>query len=183
MEFKCDQCDATYPGRMSLTNHKRLKHGDVTQFNCTYCPYSTTKKDHLELHVRSIHGKIKVTCDICSKEFANKSHLNRHKRSKHVETLQTKRKATETHETPLKRFRITQPELEDAFEEIDIHQLLNLTDSDVENILEFNPVDSRAEKQLEPEKEKLSCKGNENEPNVYNCKQYESTHKCKKKSV
>ena len=152
---------------MSLTNHKRLKHSVVKHLKCAHCPYSTTKKDHLEQHVRSIHEKFKVTCDICSKEFSKTPHLNRHKRQKHAKTLQTKRKATETLETPPKRFRITQPELEDAFEEIDLHQLLNLTEPYFQNILELDPVDSKTEKQLEPEKEKLSCKGNEKEPIVF----------------
>ena len=71
---------------------------------------------------------------------------------------------------------VTLPELEDVFEEIDLQQLLNLTDSDFQNILELDPDDSTAEKQLESEKEKLSGKGIENESNVYNCKQCDSTY-------
>ena len=55
----CDECDATYPVRMSLSNHKRLKHGDAKQFNCEHCVYTTTKKDHLQQHVRSQHEKSK----------------------------------------------------------------------------------------------------------------------------
>ena len=87
MVFKCDLCDATYPVRMSLTNHKRLKHGDVNQFNCAHCVYVTTKKGNLEQHVRSVHEKIKEICETCSKEFSDKSHLNRHKKNKHSETV------------------------------------------------------------------------------------------------
>ena len=44
-----------------------------------------------------------------------------------------------------KESNLTLPELEDVFEEIDLQQLLNLTDSDVQNILELHPDDSRAE--------------------------------------
>ena len=113
MVFACDLCDATYPVRHSLSNHKRLKHGDAAQFNCTKCTYATTKKENLDQHVRSVHEKIKVTCDICNKEFSKTPNLNKHKRQKHPETLQTKRKATEYLETQPKRIKITQPESND----------------------------------------------------------------------
>ena len=42
MVFNCDLCDATYPVRISLSNHKRFKHGDAKQFNCEHCVYATT---------------------------------------------------------------------------------------------------------------------------------------------
>ena len=53
----CDECDATYPLRHSLANHKRLKHGDVKQFNCEHCVYATTKKENLQQRVRYQHEK------------------------------------------------------------------------------------------------------------------------------
>ena len=102
MSYPCDQCDATYPVRKSLSNHKRLKHGDVKQFNCEKCVYATINKTHLEQHIQSVHEQIRETCETCGKNFSDKSHLNRHKKKKHSETLQkeeTKRKATETLET------------------------------------------------------------------------------------
>ena len=59
MVYPCSQCDASFPVRKSMLNHKRLKHGDVKQFNCKLCVYTTTKKDHLEQHVQSVLRKIK----------------------------------------------------------------------------------------------------------------------------
>ena len=84
----CDECDATYPVRKSLTNHKHLKHGDAKQFNCEKCIYATTKKDHLEQHVKSVHDKEKVICETCGKNFSNQSHLTRYVRQFHSETVQ-----------------------------------------------------------------------------------------------
>ena len=48
MVFACDLCDATYPVRHGLSNHKRIQHGDATQFNCTKCTYATPKKENLD---------------------------------------------------------------------------------------------------------------------------------------
>jgi len=57
---------------MSLSNHKRLKHGDVKQFNCEKCVYATSKKENLQQHVRSVHEQIKETCGTCGKNFSKK---------------------------------------------------------------------------------------------------------------
>ena len=92
MAFTCDQCDANYPVRKSLLNHKRLKHGTAKQFACQHCIYVTTNKVHLEQHVRSQHDKIKKICEACGKNFSDKSHLNRHVRQFHPELVQDKKK-------------------------------------------------------------------------------------------
>ena len=89
MAFMCDECDATYPVRKSLSNHKRLKHGNINQFDCEHCVYATTKKDHLEQHVKSVHDKEKVICETCGMNLSDKSNLNKHIKQFHSE--QTKR--------------------------------------------------------------------------------------------
>ena len=55
MAYPCDQCDASFSVRMSLSNHKRFKHGEAKQFNCEKCVYTSDKKENLEQHVRSVH--------------------------------------------------------------------------------------------------------------------------------
>ena len=106
MAHPCSQCDASFPVRKSMLNHKRLKHGDTKQFNCKLCVYATTKKDHLEQHVRSVHKKVKETCETCGKEFSDKSNLNKHVRQLHTKTQVTKRKASDTLEIPTKRIKM-----------------------------------------------------------------------------
>ena len=58
MAFTCDICNASYPLRMSLSNHKRLKHGDTKKFNCQQCEYVTSKKGNYEQHIRYINEKL-----------------------------------------------------------------------------------------------------------------------------
>ena len=74
MTFSWDQCDASYPVRMSLLNHVRFKHGNPEEFTCQHCGYRTTKKENLHQHVRSIHEKIKEICDLCGKIQLEQAH-------------------------------------------------------------------------------------------------------------
>ena len=110
MGFNRDQCDATYPVRKSLVNHKRLKHSDAKLFACNQCIYTTTNKDHLEQHIRSLHEKVKETCEVCRKTFSDKSNLRKHVRKVHEEIIHVtkaaeKRKAIEPLETQPKRIK------------------------------------------------------------------------------
>ena len=116
MGFMCDECGATYPVRMSLSNHKRLKHGDAKQFNCEHCVYTTTKKENLQQHVRSQHEKVKEICETCGKSFSDKSNLNKHVKKFHSENKEeeTKRKASDTLEIPSKRIKLVEPENNDG---------------------------------------------------------------------
>ena len=110
MGFNCDQCDATYPVRKSLVNHKRLKHSDAKLFACSQCIYTTTKKANLEQHIRSLHEKVKETCEVCRKTFFDKSNLRKHVRQFHSEIFNVskaaeKRKAIEPLESQPKRIK------------------------------------------------------------------------------
>ena len=121
MVFMCDQCDASYPVRKSLSNHKRLKHGDAKQFNCEKCVYTSNKKENLQQHVRSVHEKVKEMCETCGKNFSKKSHLIRHVRRLHTKTQVTKRKASDTLEIPTKRIKMD----DDIFNSDDDDQIFN----------------------------------------------------------
>ena len=104
MVYPCDQCDASFPVRKSMLNHKRLKHGDTKQFNCEKCVYTSNKKENLQQHVRSQHEKIKEICETCGKNFTDKPTLNAHIKKFHPE--QIKRKPTENLETQSKRIKM-----------------------------------------------------------------------------
>ena len=108
MAYPCNKCDATYHVRMSMLNHKRIKHGDAKQFNCKLCVYTTINKTHLTQHVRSVHKKIKETCETCGKNFSDKPTLNKHVRRLHTKTQVTKRKASDTLEISTKRIKLAQ---------------------------------------------------------------------------
>ena len=123
MAHPCSQCDASFPVRKSMLNHKRLKHGDAKQFNCELCVDATTKKDNLTQHVRSVHKKINETCETCGKNFSDKSTLNRHVRRLHTKTQVTKRKATNSVSNEKKRTKLYMDD--DIFNSDDEDQIFN----------------------------------------------------------
>ena len=86
MAYKCGKCDASFSVKMSLNNHKRLKHVDVREFACSLCDYVTIYKFNFETHIRSQHQKIKHRCIYCEKEFYDKSTMNRHVKQSHLDT-------------------------------------------------------------------------------------------------
>ena len=92
MTFNCDQCDASYTVSMSLSSHKRLKHGNLTPYTCQHCKYETTKKENFVKHIKSQHDKIKEICIYCEKSFSEKSNLNKHVRKFHSEVVQNNKK-------------------------------------------------------------------------------------------
>ena len=77
MEFNCSQCDKCYSLKMSLSNHKRLIHGNPKLHPCTHCDYKAKSNQDCEMHIKSIHKKIKET---------NSPNLNRH-RKKSIELI------------------------------------------------------------------------------------------------
>ena len=106
MGLNFDQCGASYPVRKSLTNHKRLKHGDAMQFTCKQSTYVTTKKENYRQHATSLHEKVREMCVVCGKDFSDKPNINKHLRKFHTEIVRvngTKIKPSESLKTQPER--------------------------------------------------------------------------------
>ena len=51
---------------------------------CTICDYKTSRKGHLNQHIKSVHeGNKPHKCSICDSSFSQKGHLKRHIQSVH----------------------------------------------------------------------------------------------------
>ena len=58
LDFKCDQCDATFPSLGYLNYHFERKHEGLT-YSCLICnTYETASKNAAEKHLRKKHAKI-----------------------------------------------------------------------------------------------------------------------------
>jgi len=57
---------------------------DPTQYLCKQCTYKSSRRDHIESHVKYIHLKINdFQCSDCNKAFSQKVDLNKHRKSVH----------------------------------------------------------------------------------------------------
>ena len=84
MDFKCSKCENCYSSKMSLSNHKRLMHGNPKLYPCTQCEYISKCKQNCKMHIRAIHDKIKELCKVCGKQYSSKNNLHRHKKNIHL---------------------------------------------------------------------------------------------------
>lgn len=81
--YKCDICPKEFRISQQLLKHKKT-HGAEKKYNCTICGMTTAYKDNLDIHVRSVHMKIKKhICEYCGEAYLRPSILKRHLQSKH----------------------------------------------------------------------------------------------------
>ena len=88
MKFQCLLCEKCYGSKMTLSNHKRLVHGNPRVYLCTKCEYTTKIKRDQDMHIRSVHEKIQEECMECGKKYSNIYNLKRHKRKHHMNIQQ-----------------------------------------------------------------------------------------------
>ena len=69
--------------------------------------------------MKSQHEKVKEICETCGKSFSKQYHLNRHVIQFHPETVQEKRKPTETLKTRSKRIKINEDVVNNSNEDDD----------------------------------------------------------------
>ena len=73
--FNCDECDHSCKTKKDLKKHKVQNH-QSHDINCENCGKSFSKKEELEIHIKSYHRKCQCTtvdvCDDCLEEWQDK---------------------------------------------------------------------------------------------------------------
>jgi len=67
----------------SVHKQRQIRSNHENKFPCEQCNYKTTRLDHLQRHIESIHDGVKYPCDRCNFKATQLANLNRHKRSIH----------------------------------------------------------------------------------------------------
>lgn len=76
-KHKCTYCPYSSSKKHSLTVHMRTHTGEKP-FSCPYCSYCCSKKVNLKIHIRTHTGEKPFTCQQCSFRSAQKVNLLRH---------------------------------------------------------------------------------------------------------
>ena len=74
MLFSCNQCDAKYLNKRSVSVHIRTIHEGV-KFTCEQCDKVFARKYTLACHVKSKHLGIQYPCNLCSERFEKTDYL------------------------------------------------------------------------------------------------------------
>ena len=81
--YKCDQCDYVGNNKPNLRRHKNNVHLNLTlKIKCNFCNF-TSRRDHLNLHVRNVHQGVIESCDLCDRTFKHRTTLLMHKKRDH----------------------------------------------------------------------------------------------------
>ncbi|XP_077523461.1 zinc finger X-chromosomal protein-like [Amblyomma americanum] len=76
----CEACDEQFSTQALLDVHRQREHpqGPPGKHCCTYCPYSSNKKEHIAKHERTHTGERPFVCKVCKKSFVQSSALTCH---------------------------------------------------------------------------------------------------------
>ena len=82
-KFACNRCDTSFTQIGNLNVHIKSVHLKV-KFNCEFCDYQSTRKGNLERHINSLHLHLKpLQCNECDYSCAESGHLKTHIDSVH----------------------------------------------------------------------------------------------------
>ena len=89
-DFECEFCNRKYQSLKARRTHIREVHESL-KHQCLICFQDHIRKRDLDIHVRTVHYKIKTQeCELCKKSFSQWNGLNCHLKSKaHIALLKS----------------------------------------------------------------------------------------------
>ena len=75
--YQCNECNKTYSRKDKLNVHVKSIHNGVT-FNCNKCGKKLSSKHHIRRHEHLVHDGVKFNCEKCEKNFGEKGKLKIH---------------------------------------------------------------------------------------------------------
>ena len=64
LQYKCEECEASYKSRRVLRQHTSSKHEGIV-YSCQYCGYKASQQGTLKKHEEAIHEGVKYQCNHC----------------------------------------------------------------------------------------------------------------------
>lgn len=85
VRFSCTHCTYSGTEATSLTRHVRLKHeGQGPRLPCQLCPKLFSSRQHLAVHVESVHQRVRHSCQQCQHVATTRGHLRAHVKKAHA---------------------------------------------------------------------------------------------------
>ena len=82
--FKCNDCGINAISEKQLETHKRIKHGEVANFEYDDCQFLCNDKRQLETHIKTKHSNSgSFVCILCQFIGKDKEDLAKHVRDSH----------------------------------------------------------------------------------------------------
>ena len=88
---KCTICNKTFNGSY-IKIHMRAVHEKIRRWKCEFCIKDFAFQEGYLSHVRSVHEKVKLLCDICGDSFNQRVALKKHKTQKHEDKISEQHK-------------------------------------------------------------------------------------------
>merc|ERR1712126_100238 len=86
--IKCSRCDKLYSNKHAMQRHFRFEHeGNKDRFDCQFCEYQATASNALQIHIKSIHERVKYSCKQCDYQGTQMSNLRTHIKVKHEDVV------------------------------------------------------------------------------------------------
>ena len=79
----CPHCDKKYVAIGELNRHIKCVHMNIRSHNCGFCDKKFRNTSELREHQNAVHKGIKYPCKQCNTELTTRSSLNLHVRSVH----------------------------------------------------------------------------------------------------
>ena len=85
-DFKCLSCKKIFKYKSSLNLHIKTLHMKIKNYKCEVCDETFSQKHHLNGHQIAIHNKgQEFKYDLCQKVYSRKYHLKEHKNNVHFD--------------------------------------------------------------------------------------------------
>ena len=85
-DFKCLSCKKNFKYKSSLNLHIKTLHMKIKNYKCEVCDETFSQNHHLNGHQIAIHNKgQEFKCDLCEKVCSRKYHLKEHKNNVHFD--------------------------------------------------------------------------------------------------
>ena len=88
--FECPKCDAKFKNKSTLKRHDITNHQNESKkpHLCPHCAKNFARLENLNVHIKSLHEKVRFKCELCDQFYNYKHTLRDHIERVHEKKIQ-----------------------------------------------------------------------------------------------